>query len=341
MTSKKRKNRKNGPLRGGTRLIGGLLSAAAAGIVYSRVAVDHDVPLPEALAAERRTVELPNVGRLSYYVDTAVPGTPLVLIHSINAAASAIEMKPLFNHYRQQRPVYALDMPGYGFSDRADRTYTAEFFAQTIQAFLDQVVGQAADVVGLSLSNEFMARAALAAPASFRSLTMISPSGFTDRKSGRATEQAGRSSAGSSLYRLFSFPLWSQALFDLIASRLSVRFYLSKSFVGDVPEELTDYGYATSHQPGAKNVPLYFISGQLFTQNALDRLYRPLSLPVLILYDQDFYVDFDLLPELLADNEQVRAVRIVPTLGLPHWEQLAKTIETVDAFWSKAANANE
>lgn len=112
-----------------------------------------------------------------------------------------------------------------------------------------------------------------------------------------------------------------------------MRFYLSKSFVGDIPEELIDYGYATSHQPGAKIVPLHFISGQLFTQNAKDALYRPLARPTLILYDRDFYVRFDLLPELLAQNEYVQATRLTPTLGLPHWEQLADTIDTLDAFW--------
>lgn len=333
MSEKSPKISRKRPIRGGVRFVGGLLTAAATGILYSRFTINHNVPLPEALAAERRTVDLPPIGRVSYYADTAVSGKPLVLIHSINAAASAIEMKPLFNHFRQQRPVYALDMPGYGFSDRTDRTYTPEFFAQTILTFLAQVVGQPADVVALSLSSEFVARAAVAAPAQFRSLTLISPSGFTARNSGRVTEQAGRSSANSTLYRLLSFPLWSQALFDLIAARFSLRFYLGKSFVGDIPEELIEYGYATAHQPGAKIVPLHFISGQLFTQNAVDVLYKPLSLPVLVLYDRDFYVRFDLLPELLAQNAHVQAIRLTPTLGLPHWEQLPETIKTLDAFW--------
>ena len=337
MSEKSSKNSSKRPIRSGVGFVGGLLTAAAAGILVSRFTIDHDVPLPEALAAERRTVALPSSGRVSYYADTAVSGPPLVLIHSINATASAIEMKPLFNHFRQQRPVYALDMPGYGFSDRIDRPYSPDFFAQTIQAFLQEVVGEPADVIGLSLSSEFLARAALAAPALFRSLALISPSGFTDRRSGRVTEQVGRSSANNSLYRLLSFPLWSQALFDLIAARFSLRFYLGKSFVGDIPEELIEYGYATAHQPGAKIVPLHFISGQLFTQNAVDVLYKPLSLPTLILYDRDFYVRFDLLPELLAQNTHVRAVRLTPTLGLPHWEQLPETIKALDVFWSSAA----
>lgn len=58
---------------------------------------------------------------------------------------------------------------------------------------------------------------------------------------------------------------------------MSLRFYLDKSFVGEVPGELVEYGYATSHQPGAMNVPLYFVSGQLFTQDALDAFWAEIS----------------------------------------------------------------
>ena len=74
-------------------------------------------------------------------------------------------MKPLFDMYRNTRPVYALELPGYGFSDRADRNYTPELFAGAIGEFLEQV-GKPADVVALSLSSEFVARAALTLPRS-------------------------------------------------------------------------------------------------------------------------------------------------------------------------------
>jgi pimeloyl-ACP methyl ester carboxylesterase len=47
---------------------------------------------------------------------------PMLLVHSVNASASAAEMAPLFDYYRQSRSVYALDLPGFGFSDRSDRT---------------------------------------------------------------------------------------------------------------------------------------------------------------------------------------------------------------------------
>ncbi|MBZ0306880.1 MAG: alpha/beta fold hydrolase, partial [Anaerolineae bacterium] len=147
---------------------------------------------------------------VSYYVDKSQVGRPLVLLHSINAAASAYEMRPLFNHYRTLRPVYALDLPGFGFSERPNRVYSPDLYKETITDFLQTQVGEAADVIALSLSSEFAALAALEQPSLFHSLTMISPSGFSYK---------GRSSDAT--YQLFSFPLWSQAFYDLLTTRPS------------------------------------------------------------------------------------------------------------------------
>jgi pimeloyl-ACP methyl ester carboxylesterase len=40
-----------------------------------------------------------------------------MLLHSINAAPSAYEVKPLFEQMRHTHRVFAPDLPGYGFSD--------------------------------------------------------------------------------------------------------------------------------------------------------------------------------------------------------------------------------
>jgi pimeloyl-ACP methyl ester carboxylesterase len=97
-------------------------------------------------------------GRLSYHADTSHAGRPLVLIHSINAAPSAFEMKPLFDHYRSTRPVYAPDLPGFGASDRSNRAYSPELYAKVLSDFLTAVVRDRADVIAFSLSSEFAAR---------------------------------------------------------------------------------------------------------------------------------------------------------------------------------------
>ncbi len=314
-----------------------LLPLAAAGtwLVYSRFVIDHEVPLADAIPAQRKVFKARSGAHLNYYFDTAGTGRPIVLIHSVNAAASAYEMGPLFQQFRGSRPVYALDLPGYGFSDRLDRSYTPQYFAEAILSFLESQVGAPADVVALSLGCEFAARAALAMPQLFHSLVLISPSGLGTRESTRATQRAEAEDRADARYNTLSKPLWGRALFDIIASRRSIAWFLAKSFVGPISDGYVDYAYATSHQPGAEHVPLHFISGKLFTPDIRTRFYGRLSMPTLIVYDRDYYSNFDALPELLASNSNVSEARVVPSLGLPQFEKPAETTAVMHAFWAE------
>lgn len=317
------------------RLLAALpFAVAGSWIAYSKLAIDHNVPLPDALPARRVVFAAKTAVNLNYYVDQQAKGRPLVLIHSVNAAASAYEMGPLFQYYRQQRPVYALDLPGFGFSDRPDRVYTPQYFAESILDFLETQVQEPADVVALSLGCEFTARAALAMPALFHSLTFISPSGFNRRNTGRATQQASMRDRSERLYNLLANPLWGSALFDLIATRRSIQFFLKQSFVGSITPGFVDYAYATAHQPGAKNASLYFVSGLLFTDEVRTRIYEKLQTPTLVIYDRDAFSRFDMLPDVLRKNASWREARIVPSMGLPQFEKLPDTAQAMESFWS-------
>jgi pimeloyl-ACP methyl ester carboxylesterase len=309
------------------------IAVAGGWIGYSALRIDHSQPLPDAVLAEKLTFLGKAGGWLNAYVDRSAAGRPLVLIHSVNAAASAFEMGPLFRHYRAKRPVYALDLPGYGQSNRLQRNYTPHLFANAIAEFIETQVGEPADVVGLSLGCEFVARAALARPELFHSLAFISPSGLGSASSGRASQQTEARGIADGLHQALAFPLWGRALFDLIATRRSIEFFLRKSFEGPVTPGFVDYGYATAHQPGAEHVPLRFIAGMLFTPDAATTLYEKLTVPTLALYDQDYFVGFDALPQVVQANPRWQAVRIAPTRGLPHFEKLAETAVALDAFW--------
>ena len=301
------------------------LAAAAGWIAYSRLAVDHDVPVPAAVEARRGTIGT-SVGRLSYYASEAATGRPLVLIHAINAAASAYEMSPLFSHYMGQRPVFALDLPGFGFSDRPDIRYSPDVFKQAILEFLEQVVREPADIVALSLGSEFAALAASAAPERFNSLALISPTGFRENGS-------GGSPLGGLAYRVLTFPFGGRAFFDMLATMPSIRYFLSRSFNGPPDEGLAQYAYRSAHQPGAHHAPLYFITGQLFTPTIRQDAYARLPMPVLVIYDEDGFTNFETLQPFAGEHPNWRLARIQPTRGLPHFEQLGATTGALDAFW--------
>jgi pimeloyl-ACP methyl ester carboxylesterase len=327
--------RRSGCLTLAAWIVGAPVIAAVKWSLYSAMVIDHHLELPPALAAEQLTLAGGPAGTLNVYADRSGAGRPLLLIHSVNAAASAYEMRPIFEYYRGRRPVYALDLPGYGFSDRTDAARTPEAFAAAITETLERAVNGPADVVALSLGAEFAARAALARPELVHTLTLISPTGFNAPGTGRATQQAVEQAQTESAYRLLSNPLWAQALYDLIATRVSIRFFLKQSFVGPVPADLIDYAYATSHQPGAKLTPLRFLGGLLFTREARRMLYAGLTQPVLVIYDRDAFASFEALPEFATARSNWRLAKLEPSRGLPHWEMMPRVAEALEVFWGE------
>lgn len=315
-------------------LLAAILAAITSWIVYSKRFISHHQELGGALEADRENFQSKNAGRLSYYADLTGKGVPLVLLHSINAAPSAFEMRPVFEQFRGKRPVYALDLPGFGFSERSDRLYDPQLYQEAITEFLREVVGKPADLVTLSLSSEFAALAAAHHPELVRSLVMISPTGFKPPRLDKITLRARERGAKNSVYAGLAVPLWNRPLYDLISSRPSIQYFLNMSFEGLVPTSLVDYAYHTAHQPGAQYAPTYFLSGKLFTPAVRSTVYKALTQPVLVIYDRDPYTNFDMLPSLMKDKENWQSVRVSPTKGLPHWEQPERTFKAMTDFWA-------
>ena len=285
------------------------------------------INLPPALDAPCHQITL-SAGETSYYIDNAHnDARPLVLLHSINAAPSAREMQPLFDHYRHTRTVYVPDLPGYGRSERSDQPYSPTLYATFIREFLEQVVGQPADIVAFSLTAEFAARAISEDSTLAHSLALISPTGFSARRAptGPITDR---------ILRLLRLPLLGDGLYKLLTSRLSIRYFLGQAFIDKAPTRLTDYAHATAHQPGAKFAPFRFLSMKLFTPTAVDDLYVPLQLPVLVLYDRDPNISFEQL-DIVEQQPNWKTVRISPTMGLPHWERPQQTTAALDTFWAE------
>lgn len=299
------------------------LAAAGSWWFYSRFLLDRHVPLSPALDAEQGTIE-GAAGRLSYYADESGDGPPLLLVHSVNAAASSYEMLPLFERYRNERPVYALDLPGFGFSERSDRDYTPELYGRAIVEMLERI-GRPADVIALSLGGEFAARASLYAPERFRSLTLLAPTGL-------GKERAQRDSLPLRVIQGMA----GREFYDLVVSRPSLRAFSDQVFEGRSPRHYLRYAYSTSHQPGAHHAPLAFLRGRLFTPMALDRLYRYVDTPTLVIYGEQVFEGYDLLPDLLTPDTAWSAHYLSGTRAMPHFDRPVEVAGTLARFWRAA-----
>ncbi|MFM2041671.1 MAG: hypothetical protein RLY86_247 [Pseudomonadota bacterium] len=245
--------------------------------------------LAPALDSARREIT-GRAGRLSYYTagpdrdrGEGAPADPVLLLHSINAAASAYEVRPIFQFLRGERPVYAPDLPGYGFSDRSDRYYDRDLFVAAVHDMLDLVraehPGRKVDVLALSLTAEFAARAIASRQDEVGRLVLVTPTGFDRRAAGRSGPPGGTLEMGP-MARLLEGTGLGRALFRPLASRASIAYFLRRTFGGpDVPPDLVDYAWRTAHQPGGHHAPLAFLSFRLFSTD-IRQVYERLTLPV-------------------------------------------------------------
>ena len=269
---------------------------------------------------------------------TAAPGAPgdappLLLIHSINAAGSAYEVKPLYEHYRQSRIVYALDLPGFGHSERGKRAYSVRLMTDAIHAACNRIEarhgGAPFDALAVSLSCEFLARAIVEQPRHIRSAALISPTGFTVKP--RGAGRPGGTRAKPWLHHIFEQPLWSGGLWKALVSHRSIRFFLKKTWgSANIDEGLAAYDYLTTHQPGAQHAPYYFVSGYLFSDDILD-VYRAMKLPVWMVHGvRGAFTDY-------TEKKRVASlpnwrIDVMQTGAMPHFEMRETFIAAYDNF---------
>ena len=295
--------------------------------------------LTAAVSGERFDFES-QAGRLAVYV--AGDGPPLLLIHSINASASAAEMRPLHEHYRATRTVFSIDLPGYGFSDRSDRVYTPRLMTDAIHAVTEQIrlrCGEAPiDALALSLSCEYLARAAAERPAQFRSVALVSPTGFMGQRQWR--DAPGTTRGKPWLYKTLRGPgaRWGGPLFRALTRPGVIRYFLQRTWGSkEIDETLWADDVVTTRVAGAEHAPLYFLSANLFSAD-IHTIYEQLEMPVWM--SHGVRGDFtDYRGTAIVVSRPNWRFSVYPTGALPYFEVPDDFERDFDAFLAASRRA--
>jgi pimeloyl-ACP methyl ester carboxylesterase len=257
--------------------------ATAAGVVgamegYNLVARRRSAALESPVVGRQETY-LWKWGRIAYYVEGDGPAT--VLVHGIHAAASTYEMRELFGPLTGAGTVYALDLLGFGHSDRPGLQYTAALYLDLLTDFLRDVVQRPCHVVASSLSGAYAVEVARRLPEQVVRLTLLCPAGVE-------TLAQPPTATGHALNLLFRAPVTGEFLFNLLASGPSLRYYLARQAYADpslVTDEVVASYYATSHRPNARYAPAAFLGGYL-NWDAREA-WRSLAQPVLLIWGSE------------------------------------------------------
>jgi pimeloyl-ACP methyl ester carboxylesterase len=112
------------------------------------------------------------------YVDVPAEredGPPVVMLHGI--ASRLEEYEDLIDRLRVHRRVIAMDLPGNGYSDQPERSYTLSFLEDAVLSLLDHLHVNEADLTGGSLGGNLVLRLGYRMPQRFRKLAPWAPGG--------------------------------------------------------------------------------------------------------------------------------------------------------------------
>lgn len=169
-------------------------------------------------------------------------GSPLLLIHGLGASCDYWRYN--IRAFSQGYQVYALDLPGFGRSDKRIDDYSLHFAGEFVAAFLDAQGVDRASLVGNSLGGAVSLQFAVQHPHRLEKLVLVSSGGL------------GRELPLS--FRLLTIPLLGESMAWAWGTRVGTRLTL-RSIVYDpqvIKDEFVNEMAELARLPGAKEMLL-------------------------------------------------------------------------------------
>ena len=283
-------------------MIAGGAGVAALAVVNVAIRRQASEPDDRALGGEARLFDW-KYGRVFYKTSGLQNGgPPLLFVHGIGAGASSFMWRKNFDALATSFPVYALDLLGFGFSDKPGTApYSADLYVELITDFIREVTNYPVNVIASSLGAAYAVRVADEHPELINALILNAPAGADAFRTKPGV-------AGAAFYGLLQSPVLGTSFYNVMASERSIRDYGRKQVFYDhrrVTDRLVAHLYATSHQAGAQHAVAAFLSGYLNTdmRPAFERLKQP---SILVWGKQDMTTPLENAAALLELNPNAR-----------------------------------
>ena len=120
-------------------------------------------------------------GLRTHYLHAGDSGKPVVLLHGAGMDSAALSWESAIGPLARGHRVVALDLPGYGETDRPNVEFSNTFYTQFAVDFMDQLGLAQVCVVGLSLGGAIALELCLTEPRRVQKLVLVAPFGLQQR----------------------------------------------------------------------------------------------------------------------------------------------------------------
>ena len=211
---------------------------------------------------------------------------PLLLVHGFGASTD--HWKKNIADLQEEFEVYAIDLLGFGRSQKADTPYSADLWCDQLHDFIQEIIGRPAVIAGNSIGGY----AALATASRYgdqaAGTILLNPAGGFSEDYAKREEQAGplQKAMGQVMKGLLNQDWFGWVIFQFVQNKKYIRKTLLQVYVNqaEVTDELVEDIYRPSCDEGAVKVfSLVFRSPK---GAPMDALLETLTKPLYIIWGE-------------------------------------------------------
>lgn len=268
---------KFGKLLTSAAIVGGTLGALT---LVNKMTESRVGELDTALKGEERRYPW-KYGEVFYLVKGNRESKPLLLLHGLGPGASSYEWRKNVDALSEQFRVYALDLLGFGLSDRPPIDYTPETCTDLVSDFLKEVIKRPTVVVAHGETCAYVIADAFRRPRLFERLVLVAPPLSI-------IEETTPGPLNAALKFLLRTPTLGQFLYNVTTSRRSIQNYYDREGYhnpGLITDELVEYIFSSAHQPNAR-----YAAASALTKNLSMDAHEPLArlqMPIIIVFGRE------------------------------------------------------
>ena len=256
--------------------------------------------------------------------------TPMLLVHGFGANLE--QWRSNLQLWGQQRPIYALDLLGFGHSQKAAVVLGAEVWQEQVYDFWRMLVGQPVILIGHSLGSLVTLMAAARHPDMVERLILLTlPLARQELVSGWA-DRLSRGVEG-----VFATPLLLRPLFALVRQPHFIRQVLTNIYQQPerVDDELVEIFTRPTLERGAARTLCYLVKSRTkaeFSDVTAD-LIQQVSAPILLLWgSKDNILPTAWAKQILAANPEI-SYRAIDDVGHCLYDEVPDVIDRTMQVW--------
>ena len=230
-------------MKKGTKVLLGLAAVVATPIIINRIISKKAAERIEA--RENESIYNWEYGDIRYLTAGEADAPPMLLVHGIYPGAGALEFNEVMDKFAQDYRVYALDLLGFGYSDKPNVTYSAYLYVRLIKDFIDDIIGAPVLAAGSLHSAAALATCAKLNPEVFTKLLLVSPTGTTE-----IVELAKDVEGG--VKKVLESPIFGTSFYHLLTSKRALPEFFETEGLGAKPDAIQlEELYLSAHAEGA------------------------------------------------------------------------------------------